>query len=281
MNNIYESIAKKYDAMSKTQQKIAAYILENKTNVAFLNVNKLSKMSGVSEASVIRFANFMGFKGYPQLQQELQESTKQQLSIKERLAMSYEVYGEKEAGIAEIFKEEMERIQKTMENLDCEKFQLVIDEILTADRIFIVCARSAASLGVFFHYYLNMVLGNVFFVTAMDGSEEAMSGIGENDMVIGLTFSRYAKKTVQLMEYAYKKGAVTMAVTDAFTSPVIKFSKYYFLAETAMPTYLDSFIAPLTLINAILTYVGREKNRELEQRLAGLEDMWGEFHVFE
>ena len=281
MNDIYEKIAKKTEAMSKSQKKIANYILKNRDNVAFMNVSELAEEAEVSQASIIRFATFMGYKGYPQLQSELREKTREQLNIRDRLTISYEEYNENDAGIAKIFKEDINRINTTLAGLNFETFHAVIEEIIKARRVYIVCGRSAVALGSFFHYYLNMALGNVELVSSFDNREELMHDVQEGDVVIAITFSMYTRRTVEILEYAYKKNALTISITDYMTSPVIKSSRYYLLTETRFNTYLDSFVAPLSLINAILTYIGKHKNTELEARLTSLEKMWKEFDVFQ
>ena len=280
MNNIYEAIAKKTDVMSKSQKKIAEYILMNRDTVAFMNVKKLAREADVSDASITRFAAFMGYKGYPQLRNDLREKTREQLSIRDRLAISYDEYNENDAGIAKIFNEDANRIKATLSNLDFNTFHMVVEKILAARKIYIISGRSAAALGKFFHYYLNMVLGNVEQISASDGKEMIMYDICEKDVVIAITFSRYTKKTVELFNYAQKKGAENIAITDSMTSPVIKNAKYYFLMETQLNTYLDSFVAPLSLINALLTYIGRYKNMELEEKFSELEEIWDEFDIF-
>lgn len=281
MNDVYDRIAKKMDKMSKSQRKIAEYILNNKDSVAFMNVSKLAKEADVSEASIIRFATFMEYKGYPQLQKELQEKTREHLSMKERLTNSYTEYNDDDAGIAKIFNDDADRIQKTLSGLDFQTFHTVMEKIINARRIFIVAGRSAAALGTFFYYYLNIVMGNVELITSFNGDEEIMHNVNEEDVVIAITFKMYTRKTVELLAYAFEKNAITVSITDFMTSPVIKNSKYYFLTEAQLNTYLDSFVAPLSLINAILTYLGKYKNKELEERLTSLEAMWNEFDVFQ
>lgn len=280
MENIYEAIAKRYDDMSKSQQKIATYILENRAGVSFLNVSSLAKATEVSEATIIRFATFMGYKGYPQMQKELQEQTRKQLSMKERISISQNAYSDREGGLVQIFEDESHRLKMTLEGFDVENFFRIIQVIKKAERIFVVAGRSAVSLGHFMSYYLNMMLGNTVLIGDTGSSEEGMCDLGERDLVIGITFSRYTRKTCDLIHYAREKGAVTVSITDCMTSPVIKDSTYYLLAETSMPTYLDSFVAPLTVINGILTYLGREKDLGVERRMSNLEEMWGQFEVF-
>ena len=174
----------------------------------------------------------------------------------------------------------MQRIQDTFENLDMDTFFRTCQEIILAKNIYILAARSAASLGSFFHYYLNMTLGNVRLIDNMDCSADSLCDIKSDDVVIGITFRRYAKTTIDMYKYAFEKGAVTIGITDSPISPVVKNSKYYFLTDTSMPTYLDSFVAPLTLINAILTEIGRNRNIELERRLSQLDDFDKKFDIF-
>lgn len=280
MANIYDAIAKKYDKMSKSQQKIATYILENKSSVAFQNVNSLAKTTVVSEATIIRFAIFMGYKGYPQMQKDLQEQTQKQLTMKERLNISHDAYMDKDAGLIKIFKDEIDRLKTTMELLDSENFFQIIDVVKQAERIYIVAGKSAVSLGYFMQYYLNMMLGNVTLISDMGNYEEVLCSLTKTDLVIGLTFCRYTKRTCELMHFAHEKGAVTISITDLMTSPVIKDSTYYLLTDTTMPTYLDSFVAPLTIINAILTYVGKSKVELIDGRISSLEEMWNQFGTF-
>lgn len=281
VDTIYEAIAKKYDEMSKSQQKIATYILQNRAGVSFMNVSSLAKAASVSEATIIRFAAFMGYKGYPQMQKELQEQTRLQLSMKERINISKDAYSDRQTGLLQIFNDETDRLKATLEGLDLESFFAAVEEIRRAKRVFVIAGRSAAALGHFMQYYLNMMLGNVFLIGDGDGSEELLCDLGSQDLVIGLTFSRYTRRTCELIHFARSCGAVTVSITDRMTSPVIKDSVYYLLAETAMPTYLDSFVAPLTLINGILIYLGQAKDPDTEGRISKLEEMWSKFGTFQ
>lgn len=274
MPNVYEMIAKKYDEMSRSQQKIAKYILENKAEVSFMNVSALAKAIGVSEATIIRFATFMNYCGYPQMQKDLQAQTQKQLSMKERLYISYDAYKDQNSGIIKIFMDEIGRLRDTMESLEAENFFNVIEVIKKARRIAVVAGRSAMSLGYFMQYYLDMMMGNVVLIGNSDNSEAKICDFTKDDLVIGLTFYRYTKSTCDLIHFAHENGIPTICITDRMTSPVIRDSTYYFLAETSMPTYLDSFVAPLTIINAILTYVGKAKSDIIDGRIGKLEKIW-------
>lgn len=278
---VKDIIAEKYDSMSKTHKKIANYILGNITESSYSTINKLANEIGVGEATVIRFCTFLGYKGYPEFKEALKESAQEQNGIKDRLRESYEAYGGKESGIVRVFRDDMARIENTLGSLKIEDFFEICQQIILARKIYIIACRSAASLGQFFQYYLNMTLGNVELITDQGNHADRLCDVEANDLVIGMTFSRYSKRTVELFRYSSGKGAKTVAITDFMVSPLIKYADFYLLAETSMPSYFDSFAAPLTLISAILTEIGRNRNIELEHRVAELDKFYNEFNIFE
>ncbi|CAB1253685.1 Transcriptional regulator, RpiR family [Ruminococcaceae bacterium BL-6] len=276
--DIYQKLAAELPQMSKTQAKIANYILSHKNEVSFYNVRKLSRLVGVSEASVIRFSVFMGFKGYPELREALQEATQKHLSSKERLIISYQAYNEND--ILDVMKDDVNNIIQTLENTDTENVKKICSEIMSAKRIFIISCRSAISLGSFFWYYLNMILDNVTLISSYSDEIERMETATSEDLFIGLSFERYSKATYRMMMFAKEKGCKTISITDNLLSPLIPYSDYYLLSCTKVPTFLDSFVAPLSLINMLLTYIGRAKNVELEKRLQEYDNIWNTFDLF-
>lgn len=278
---VSEVIAEKYEIMSKTQKKIANYVLKNITDTSYLNIKELAEKVGAGEATIIRFCTFLGYKGYPEFKNDLRNQAREQSGIKERLRKSYDTFDGKEAGIARIFHDDINRIEATLDNLNMNDFFSVCQELILARKIYIVASRSASALGQFFQYYLNMALENVVLITDMDCAADVLCRVNEEDVVIGITFSRYSTTTINLFHYASEKNAKTVAITDTAVSPIIKYAGYVLLAETAMPSYLDSFVAPLTLINAILTEIGRNKNIELEHRITELDRFYDKFSVFE
>lgn len=278
--DVYRHIAEQMPHMSKSQKKIASYILENPNTVPFFTVSKLAKMTEVSEATVVRFATFLGYSGFPELQQYMLDAVEKQLTTVERLEMSRTVYNEEEKGIYEIFQDDLANIQTTIEKLDIASFKKAAHALLHAEIIYIVASRSAVSLGFFLEYYFDMILGNCELVKAADSVYERLHGLNENDVVVGLSFSRYTKKTIDIVSFAKDRGATVLAITDSLLSPLVPFSDITLVAPSQMPTFLDSFAGPLCLINALITYIGQQKHAELNARLEELEDIWERFAVF-
>ena len=179
MNEIFEQIAKDMESMSKTHKKLACYLLENHSTVAFLNINTLARLSEVSEATIVRFCTQLGFKGYPDFKKKLQESVAQRLSFKERLAISPTAYGNDECFVTNIFRDDIQNINTTLENMDLSTFYTVVNLLENADQICIVCGRSAVSLGLFLNYYLELILGNSCIITS-ESDSTSLSKFGPN-----------------------------------------------------------------------------------------------------
>lgn len=281
MENVYQRIAANIGEMSKSHVRIATYIVENQTTAPFLTVGKLAKMAGVGDATVVRFATALGYSGYAEMQQYMQSSVQQQLTTTERLKITEEVYDRESSGVYEVFQDDISNIQATMEKLDEQAFHQAVESLLKARKIFIIANRSAASLGVFLNYYLGIILQNTELIRSVEDSSEKLYDLGEEDVVLGISFSRYTKSTIQMFTYAKEENAQTIAITDNLLSPLVPHADIPLAASSQMPSFIDSFVAPLSLINALITFVGKEKQTDIHERLDVLEGIWDHFDVFE
>jgi DNA-binding MurR/RpiR family transcriptional regulator len=280
MNEVYRLIAEKLPEMSRAQRKIAKYVLNNPEAVPFFTVGKLAKMAGVSEATVVRFATFLGFSGYPEWQQAMQESMKRQLTTVERLKISEEVYDSEDKSIFEMFQEDIERIKAMSVQIDMDSFYQAVQYITDAKRIFIIANRSAVSLGLFLEFYFDILFENAELIRNPHGISEKLFRLNKDDVVIGLSFARYTKSTIEAVAFAKDRGAKIIVITDHLLSPLVSYGDVTLCAPTEMPSFIDSFVAPLSLVNALITEVGRRKRSEVEKHLSDLEEIWERFHIF-
>lgn len=278
--NIYNQIAEKIPEMSKSHKKIASFILNNTNVVPFFNVATLAKKTDVSEATVVRFASFLGYSGYPELQSRMQSSIQKQLTTTERLKMTTDIYDDRDQSIYDIFYDDIENIKSTMEKLDIEKFHQAVGLLQEADKIYIAANRSAAALGIFLQYYLNIILGHAEMVRSVENLSEQLYNLNEKDVVIGISFPRYPNSTIQTLAFAKERGSKTICITDSLLSPLIPHSDVALTATSQMPTFIDSFTAPLSLINAIVVSIGKGRMEEVESRLEKIEEAWERFDVF-
>lgn len=266
--------------MSKSQIKIANYMLKNPYSMPFLTVNKLAKMTEVSEATIIRFAHFLGFSGYHEMQQLMIVSVEQQLNTVERLELSRKVYNKTEQSVYEIFQDDMKNIQATMENVNIEDFKQAVQYLLEAKKIYIVANRSVVSLAIFLQYYFDIIFGNSELVHTTESAFERIYNVNKGDVVIGITFARYTKSTIDVVSYAHQRQATIIAITDNLLSPITSYADISLFSSSQMPSFLDSFVAPLSLINALIAYIGRIKHAEIDKRLENLEEIWDHYDVF-
>src|SRR5690606_36458261 len=262
---IYKLINEKRSEMSKSQHKIADFILENPHSIPFLTGAKLAELTGVSEATVVRFATFLGFSGYNDMQKELARTIEKRLNTVERLAMSPSEFTETEKVIYDHFNGDINNIKKTMEQLNIEDFEQAAEYILKAKRIYIIANRSAFSLGTFLQYYFNIILGKSQHIYSTESAFDNIHDVNRDDVVIGISYARYTKSTLDVVSYAQERGAKIIALTDNLSSPITAYANIALLASSDMNSFIDSFVAPLSVINALIAFVGNKQRKVTEK----------------
>ncbi|NMA66262.1 MAG: MurR/RpiR family transcriptional regulator [Clostridiaceae bacterium] len=282
MEDIMKKMKDKYPSFSKGQKLIAEYIFEHYDKAAFMTAAKLGEKAGVSESTVVRFATEMGYDGYPNLQKVLREVVKSRLTAVQRLEVSSEQI-DPESVLKSVLQADMNKIRLTMEEADPINFNKIVEEILNANRIFILGVRSSAPLASFLGFYFNLIFENVRLVHTTSVSEmfEQIVNAREKDVVIGISFPRYSKRTSKAMQYAKHQGATVIAITDNQHSPLAKYSDYSLFARSDMASFVDSLVAPLSIINALIVAIGLKRKDTMYNTLAHLEKLWDEYQVYD
>ena len=274
-------IKNNFKSFSESQKLIAEYLLNHSDKAAFYTAANLGKVVGISESTVVRFASFLGYDGFPALQRDLQDKIKNKLTTVNRFKRSIRSVNGGENILYEVFYNDIENINRTMRNLSIESFEKFTEEMLKANSIYIIGLRTAASLAYFMGFTLHLILKNVTTITfGVSDLFEKLINISEKDLLIGITFPRYTMQTVEIMEYAKKKGAKTAAITDSVLSPLAQLADVSIYANSNLNSFIDSFTAPLSLINALVTTVGIKKRGETLGSLAELEEIWEKYKVF-
>ncbi len=269
-------------SFSKGQKKIANFILESYDKAAFMTASRLGKKVGVSESTVVRFASELGYDGYPDMQRSLQKMIRNRLTTVQRIEVTNDRLGDQDL-LSMVLQSDIDKIRMTLEELDRKSFDQAVEAIVSAKKIYIIGVRSSASIASFLHFYFNLIFDNVVLVSANTVSEifESLLRVGAGDVVIGVSFPRYSSRTVQAMRFARDRGAATVAITDSEASPLIPISQYLLMARSDMASFVDSLVAPLSLVNALLVAVSQRKNDELARTFRTLEDIWEEYNVYE
>lgn len=267
---------------SKGQRLIGNFILTCYDKAAFMTASKLGKTVNVSESTVVRFAAELGYDGYPAMQKALQEMIRNKLTSIQRIEVSEDRIGNHDV-LPTVMQSDIEKIRMTLEEIDHANFDASVDAIAAARRIYILGVRSSAAIASFLSFYFNLMFDNVTQVTSTSASEmfEQILHASEGDVVIGVSFPRYSQRTVKAMKYAGSRGATVIAITDSEASPLAESARYTLCAKSDMASFVDSLVAPLSLVNALIVAVGRKNTDELSRTFESLEQIWAEYGVYE
>lgn len=280
--DLFYRIEQQMTKMSKGHKLIANYILSHYDKAAFMTAQKLGKTVGVSESTVVRFASELDFDGYPVLQRALQDLMRNKLTAVQRIEVTSD-HMTKEDVLERVLTLDIEKIRKTLEETSKEDFNNAVDKIINCNNIYIIGARSAAPLASFLNYYFTMIFPHVKLIRNTTTSElfEQVMHITENDVIIGISFPRYSKQTAKILEYASNSGANVIAITDSVDSPLAQYADNLLLARSDMASFVDSLVAPLSLVNALIAAVSISNVDKVSQSFERLERIWEQYDVYE
>lgn len=278
--DLMRTIQVKFPRLSKGQKRIAEYILKNYDKAAFMTAAKLGVSVDVSESTVVRFANELGFSGYPKLQKALQELIKTKLTTVQRIELSNNLINQENA-LKGVLKADMDNIRATLEKINHKTFENIVNSIFESRKIYIIGLRSSTALAEFLGFYLNLILDNVQVIQlGISDIFEQMINITDNDLVIGIGFPRYAVRTIEALSYAKSKGTQIVAITDSLLSPLASHADYTLIAQSNMASFVDSLVAPLSIINALIVAVGLREKDKISASFKELENIWEVYNVY-
>ena len=286
MSSIYEKdiinlIDEKYAKMSKSHKKIARFVKEHYDQAVFMTAAKIGAILGISESTVVRFASGLGFDGFPDFQSVLADWVKNKLNTVSKMGAKYGGSSQSEI-LVDVLQADMEKIEDTIEQVDPVAFETAVDSIISAKTVYVVGLRTCEPLADFLSFYLNMIRGNVVVLRTTSASEmfEQMIRIDENDVLVGISFPRYSMRTLKAMEFANDRNAKVIAITDSPHSPMNLYSSCNLFARSDMVSIVDSLVAPLSLINALVVALCMKCPDEVKQNLSNLEEAWNNYQVY-
>lgn len=280
--NLIAHITQQMPGFSKGQKRIARYILEHYDAAAFMTAYRLGETVGVSESTVVRFAAELGFEGYPQLQKAMQELIRSKLTTVQRVEVTRARMTDSQV-LENVMTYDMQNIRQTLEELPGQVFAQAVDAIVGARKVYIFGAGSCRALANFVAYYLKLLLPDIHLVYTSSETEilEEMIHISEEDAIIGLSFPRYSSKAVKTLHFAHSRRAKVIAITDSVMSPIADYATYLLLAHSDMATIVDSLVAPLSIINALIVAISLKRMEENRETLGELEKLWETYQVYQ
>ncbi len=279
--DLLTKINNNYSHFSKGQKLLANYILNNYEKAVFLTAAKLGKTVGVSESTVVRFATLLGYDGYPKLQRALEEMVKNKLNSVQRMEVTFDRMNRNNL-LKSVLQSDAEKIKITSEEIDEEAFGVAVDTLLEAKTIYIIGVRSSAPLASFLSYYFNLIFDNVRLINSNSASDlfEQLHRLSKDDVIIGISFPRYSRSTVKAIEFANTRGSHIITITDSYDSPLTNNSECNLIARSDMASVVDSLVAPLSVINALIVAVFLRRQEQVIDTFASLEEIWSEYKVY-
>lgn len=280
--DILSTIHNRMDTFSKGQKRIAAFIVSSYDKAAFMTASKLGKKVNVSESTVVRFASELGYDGYPSMQKALQELVRNRLTSVQRLEGTGDRLGTQDV-VSMVLHSDLESIRMTGEALDRSELDRAVQTIIDARNIYIVGVRSSAAIALYMSHYFRNIFDNVRLVSSSATSEmmEQMLHVGEHDVVVGISLPRYSSRTVKLLKFAKDNGAKVVVITDSTDAPTAQYADHTLLAKSDMVSVVDSLVAPMSLVNALIVAISRRREQELSGVFENLERIWEEYEVYE
>ena len=279
--NLITLLETRMSSFSKGQKLIANFLIHNYDKAAYMTASKLGVLVGVSESSVVRFAIELGYAGYPELQRSLQELIRTKLTFNQRIEVTNKRIGNGDL-LEKMLLSDVEKIKTTLETISREDFERSVEKIINAKAIYILGARSSASLSTFLFFNLNLIFDNVRYVQTTSGSEifEHILPISEGDVMIAISFPRYTSRIINAVDYAREVGANVVAITDNKNSPIATKATEVLIAQSDMASYVDSLTAPMSVLNALIVAISRKRQAEINARFDKLERIWEEYDVY-
>ncbi len=279
--SVLHTIQSRMNSFSKGQKRIAAYILENYDKAAFMTANKLGKTAQVSESTVVRFATELGYDGYPTMQKALQEIIRGKLTSIQRIQASNDQMTDPDI-LGTVMQRDMNSIHTAIIQADRAEFNRVVDKLVHAEHIYLLGVRSSSFLAGYLNFYFHLIFKNVTLVQNFSAGEifEQMLHIGPGDVLVGISFPRYSKMTENAVHFACDRGADVIAITDSQMSPLYQLASASLLVRSDMISMVDSMAAPLSLLNALIVAVGRQKKEEISNTYSDLEKVWSRYNIF-
>ncbi|MCI8688934.1 MAG: MurR/RpiR family transcriptional regulator [Oscillibacter sp.] len=279
--SILHTIESKRSEFSRGQKRIADYILEHADKAAFMTANRLGGLVGVSESTVVRFAFELGYDGYPNMQRALQEMLRSRLTSTQRIQAAGNIFSSQDL-LGAVLQSDIDKLRQVVSEADREDFNRVVDRIWAAKHIYILGVRSSSFVAGYLHFYMHLLFQNVSLVQSSSAGEifEQLFRIGKEDVMMAISFPRYSRITVNTVKFARDRGAGIVAITDNTLSPIYQMSDGALLAPCEMISFVDSMVAPLSLINALLVALASRRGEDVSATFAELEDIWNEYGVF-
>jgi DNA-binding MurR/RpiR family transcriptional regulator len=278
--DILSDLVKDISNMTKSQQKVADYIIKNPMQAAFSTVDQLAISVGTSTTTIVRLALFFNYSGYAEFQKDLQENLQKMMSPSTKLEKNYKNHYSKSSILNEIVEIQMENFNNTLKNFNEEMVSKAEGFISSANHIYIAGRRSCYGVSHYLYYNLNRIFGNCNLLVDEGGElAEKIQRIKAGDVLIVVTLPRYVKQIVSIAKIAKEKNAKIIAITDSYISPLVQYSDIFFRIETKSPDFHNSLISAMFIAEVLISATAVKNPESTRKILAETEEILRELDI--
>ncbi len=267
--------------LSRGQRKVVDFFVTRCEQAVFLTSLDVAREVAVSEATVVRTARALGFHGYPELRDAFRTYFLQRMSTVARVKLAATPRRKDTDIVAEVMDTELANLEATRRRLDTKTLSGAAELIVGARSVYVIGMRSAYSLAWLLHFSLTLIRARSHLLTlGVADVPERLEGIDARDVVVGITFERYARATIELFRACLGRGARGIALTDKPTSPLAEGAEVVLEAQNRLSSFIDSYVAPTALIDVLVTLVAAKRRRTVLRALADREEAWRRHHTY-
>ena len=278
-NDVLEQISHSMKSFTKTQKKVASYIILNSMEAAFSTIGQIANSVETSTTTIVRFCIHLGFSGYAEFQRNLQNELKNRTAPSTKLKINLRFDG-KDNFIKEIVNQQMENCDTTFNNLNNEMVFKTGELLQKAHRIYIFGLRTSYSIASFLNFNLNRIFNNCELINPADGSFfERITRISSNDVLITISMPRYVTDVVKVAKLAKTRGSTIVAITDDYTSPLSDYSDILFKAECKSSDFHNSVFSAMLIAEILIGICTKQNTQMVMDNLTDTETILRDFNV--
>lgn len=269
LTRLQEDIRLRYNTLSKRLKQVAQYVLDNHQSVVFDTVATIAERAEVPPSTLIRFANAFGFSGFNEMKQLFRESLMENtVNYTERLQL-FRQFDQAQApenakDILTIFSQaNSQALQQTANAIPLELLEQAVEILYQAKTIYIIGLKRSFSVAAYLNYALHHLDERSFIIDGLGGMfDEQLNMIKAGDAIVSISFSPYAKETLEIMNATAQKGIKQIAITDSQISPLVAFSDVAFILKEAQVHGFRSQCATMTLVQTLAIALGLRKEAQ-------------------
>lgn len=278
IKDLKEEIQKSLDSISRTQKRLAAFLIDHWNEIPLVSIEYISKETGVSTASITRFTRKFGFKGFYDFKANIKEDIKFNIDPVERFRLIKEDLSGRKS-LMKVAKQDVKNINRLLREIKEETFSTLVGLVEDAKRVFTFGVSISSIFASLIRYIFNQVQKETHCLDQGNVTvEEKILSVNKDDLIIFLSFLPYSKSTIEFAQLAYEQGLRVVAISDNEFSPISEYASLVLAIPRENILFTTSVSAFSVLINAIATEIALKRKDELTDSIKNMDKILKKFY---